>query len=112
MNVETRVETRNEMFEASKTAAAGMAAGLNLKSIADITGLSKDNLAIIVTKDGIQTGIVNVIRGEMRTSQYNEYSLNGDVLYRETYYLTNSDTEQKSSVTTSIPEDAVIYRGV
>lgn len=112
MNVLTRSEVRTELFEASKKAAASMATELCMKQTHDITELSKDNLALIVTKDGIQTGIVNVIRGEMRASQYNEYSLNGAVLYRETYYLTDSGTEQKSSVTTSIPEDAVIYRGV
>lgn len=103
--------TQEQMTEATKTAAAEIAAKLGMYEQEDITMLCSDQPILIASAKGIETGTVKVRHGEMRTMRYTAYKLNDETLFEERYAITEQGWANDATTEIFMDAEATIYAG-
>jgi hypothetical protein len=103
--------TKEQMTEATKAAAAEIAAKLGMHEEMDVTMLCSDQPILIASAKGIETGTVKVCHGEMRTMRYTAYKLNDETLFEERYAITEQGWADEATTETFLDEDVTLYTG-
>lgn len=91
--------------------AEALAVKLGMRREDKVTSLHEDETALIVTADGINTGKVTAMYGEMSMTRHKYYYLNDELLFEEQYNRSDAGWESEPTVTSKLPEDAVLYKG-
>lgn len=90
--------------------AEALAVKLGMRREEKVTSLHEDEQAMTVTTDGINTGKVTAMYGEMSMTRHKYYYLNDELLFEEQYNRSETGWETEPTVTGKLPEHAVLYR--
>lgn len=102
--------TKELMTETAMTAAAEMAEKLGMERT-EITGCWADRPILIVSPEGISMGLLKVDSGEMRTYRYDNFTLNGELLFSDKFAITEQGWEKTPTTVIHLDEEAIVYGG-
>lgn len=102
--------TKELMTEAAMTAAAEMAEKLGMERT-EITSCWADRPILVASPEGISMGLLKVDSGEMRTYRYDNFTLNGELLFSDKFAITEQGWEKNPSTTIQLDEEAIVYGG-
>jgi hypothetical protein len=101
---------KEQITEAVQVRADALAAKLGMQREEEVTSLHEDESAMIVTAEGITTGKVTVMYGEMSATRYKYFYLNDELLFEEQYNLYETGWGTEPTVTGKLPKEAILYK--
>lgn len=76
----------------------------------EVTSVRENESVIIVTDEGITSGKVTAMYGEMSTTRYKYFYLHDVLLFEERYILSENGWETEPTATRKLSTEAILYK--